>query len=175
MTSNGNPKYLRYGGLFLLACVIMPVFFLGCSCGKSVENSKESRRHIASEVKSDGIGSFRLRDYRNIEKDSVYKFDSVVVEIRGDTVIKDRWHYTGNEKIKTVYLTDTLVMDRWHYMSKTDTLYLYKDKKVEVEKKLTWWEQKKQEYGGIAIISSIVFAAIFCITRIKDNDKKRCS
>lgn len=42
---------------------------------------------------------------------------------------------------------------------------------VEVEKKLTWWERMKMEYGGFAMGVAAALAFIFCVFVKKDLEK----
>lgn len=170
MINSRNARNLRCGGLFLLACIIVPIFLLGCTGGKSVENNIESSNHVASVLQKDSLVDSRSRDYKHIEKDSTYKLDSVVVMMKGDTIIKDRWHFLKTEKTKTVHLTDTVVKEINHYFSKTDTLKIYKDKKIEVEKKLSWWEDKKMKLGGFSLVASFLFASLYGLERARRKD-----
>lgn len=72
------------------------------------------------------------REYR----DSIYLKDSVFVREKGDTVYVDKFKYLYKEVNKT----DTF------YVSHTDTVATV----VEVEKKLSRWQNFKMEFGGIA-------------------------
>lgn len=173
MSNYGNARYLRCVGLFLLACVIMPILLFGCAGGKTVENNMESTNHATNIMQKDSLKDSRLRDYQHIEKDSAYKLDSVVVTIKGDTIIKERWHFLKSEKVKAVYLTDTIVKEINHYFSRTDTLKIYKDKKVEVEKKLSWWEDKKMKLGGFSLVASFLFASLYGLERARRKDAER--
>ena len=71
-------------------------------------------------------------------KDSVYVKDSTHVRERGDTVF---WY-----RLKFVFMNKSV----------TDTVYIerYKDRDVPVpvERKLSWWERQKMDYGGWAML-----------------------
>ena len=71
-------------------------------------------------------------------KDSVYVKDSTHVRERGDTVF---WY-----RLKFVFMNKSV----------TDTVYIerYKDRDVPVpvERKLSWWERQKVDYGGWAML-----------------------
>ena len=87
-----------------------------------------------------------------VEVDSIYMQDSVYIKEKGDTIYMYKYKYLNRYKL----LTDTM------YVNRTDTIYNV----VEVEKKLTKWQQTKQELGGIAfgcivvLIIGIIFALI---------------
>ena len=71
-------------------------------------------------------------------RDSVYVKDSTHVRERGDTVF---WY-----RLKFVFMNKSV----------TDTVYIerYKDRDVPVpvERKLSWWERQKVDYGGWAML-----------------------
>lgn len=161
MRYSRNARYLRCGGLFLLACILMPFFLFGCAGGKSVENNTEYRDHTSNTMQKDSLKDSRSRDYMHFEKDSSYKLDSVVVMMKGDTIIKDRWHFLKTEKTKTIHRTDTVVREINHYFSKIDTLKFYINRKIKVEKKLTWWERQKLECCGFFMGAFIVVTLLF--------------
>lgn len=72
--------------------------------------------------------------FSKILKDSVYIRDSVLV--KGDTVVKNKYVYV--------------------YRNLVDTFYVYRDKEIEVpvpvERKLSWWEKMKMDFGGWVIL-----------------------
>ena len=72
-----------------------------------------------------------------VQRDSIYKYDSVFVRERGDTV----------EVVKCRYL----FVDKWRrdtmYVERIDTIRI----PVPVERELSRWERVKQEAGGVAI------------------------
>lgn len=77
-------------------------------------------------------------------RDSVYVKDSTHVRERGDTVF---WY-----RLKFVFMnksvTDTVFMERVREV----------DVPVMVERKLSWWERQKVDYGGWAML--IIVAAM---------------
>ena len=72
-----------------------------------------------------------------LQRDSIWLHDSISVREKGDTVWMERWHTKYIEKTRT----DTL------YRAKTDSVPV----PYTVEKKLTRWQQAKQDYGGGAM------------------------
>lgn len=81
--------------------------------------------------------------FSQLIRDSVYVRDSVYIRDRGDTV------YLYKDKYVFVY------------KDRVDTLFVEREKKVEipvpVERKLSWWERVKIDYGGWVML--IVFIA----------------
>ena len=81
--------------------------------------------------------------FSQLIRDSVYVRDSVYIRDRGDTV----YQY----KDKYVFV----------YKDRVDTLFVEREKEVEipvpVERKLSWWERVKIDYGGWVML--IVFIA----------------
>ena len=76
--------------------------------------------------------------FSQLIRDSVYVRDSVYIRDRGDTVYR--------YKDKYVYL----------YKDRVDTMFVEREKEVEVpvpvERKLSWWERQKVDYGGWAML-----------------------
>ena len=76
--------------------------------------------------------------FASVFRDSVYVKDSTHVRERGDTVF---WY-----RLKFVFMNKSV----------TDTVYIerYKDRDVPVpvERKLSWWERQKVDYGGWAML-----------------------
>lgn len=82
--------------------------------------------------------------------------------VQHDSIFTDRWH-THYEYIKgdTLHLIDTFYTDRWRSKEVHDTTYISNDVpvpyevKVEVEKKLYWWQKLTMWLGSIAIVGGI--------------------
>ena len=91
------------------------------------------------------------------QRDSIHVHDSIVIQSKGDTVFRDRWH--------------TLYRDR--YLS--DTTYIYRTDSIQVpylvERNLTWWQKVKQETGGIAI--GVIIALCFIILFLMKKNRKK--
>ena len=77
-----------------------------------------------------------------IQRDSIYKYDSIYVRDKGDTVFVDRYKYMFIDKVRV----DTMVSVR------VDTLAV----PYPVEKELTRWEQFRLDVGGYAIFAVVV-------------------
>ena len=76
--------------------------------------------------------------FSQLIRDSVYVRDSVYIRDSGDTVYR--------YKDKYVFV----------YKDRVDTMYVEREKEVEVpvpvERKLSWWERQKVDYGGWAML-----------------------
>ena len=81
-----------------------------------------------------------------IERDSIYERDSVFVAVKADTVFKTSLKYVYRDRI----VRDTVSVLRCDTIAKV----------VEVEKKLSFWEQKKLELGGVAMLVALLLAII---------------
>ncbi len=82
-----------------------------------------------------------------IERDSIYQRDSVFVAVKADTVFKTSLKYVYRDRI----VRDTVSVLRLDTVAKV----------VEVEKKLSFWQQKKLELGGVAMWLIPLLAGIF--------------
>ena len=77
-----------------------------------------------------------------IQRDSIYKYDSIHVRDKGDTVFVDRYKYLFVDKLRR----DTL------YVCRTDTIRV----PYPVERELTAWQRVKLEAGGYAVCAVVV-------------------
>lgn len=83
-----------------------------------------------------------------VMKDSVFLYDSVFVHAKGDTVWLEKWHTQYKDRTKEVVKTDTVI--------KNDSIQI----SYPVERKLSKWEQTKIDYGGKAIIFTLLILYI---------------
>mgnify|MGYP007037143551 CR=1 FL=1 len=81
-----------------------------------------------------------------IERDSIHVHDSVYIYLQGDTVYEERWKTIYKE----VFRTDTFLI------TKTDTI----NHIVEVEKKLTKWQQTKMDVGAGVLYAVPILIAV---------------
>lgn len=171
------PFLNRSKALFLLVGIITLFLFLGCSCGKTVQNNSISSHREATSMQKDSTDTSEghVRTSGMYAHDSIYNSDSVVIMVINDTVLRERWHFRTHTNTKLVYLTDTMVIKRDIYHTKVDTLkfYVTKTKYKEVEKKLSWWDDKKMKYGGVGIISSLVLACMYAMERVRRNEERK--
>lgn len=103
--------------IIIIAIVIVLLFCLfGCRSAKPIYHE---------EIKHDTIINTIYKD--RLVYDSIYKYDSIFVQIKGDTIYieKDRYLYKYLYKYDTIAITDTIIK----YDTKTEI------KEVEVKKK----------------------------------------
>lgn len=82
----------------------------------------------------------------NVERDSIHVHDSVYIYMQGDTVFDVRWKTIYKE----IFRTDTFIVE------KTDTINTI----VEIEKKLTKWQQTKMDIGGGVMYAVPILIAV---------------
>ena len=92
--------------------------------------------------------SVRIVDVR---RDSVYVMDSVIVKSKADTVYVTRWRTEYKEALRV----DTFLVER------IDTLNTI----VEVEKKLSKWQQTKMDVGAGVLYAVPILIALFILYR----------
>lgn len=85
----------------------------------------------------------------SVRSDSIVVHDSIYIVERGDTV----FHY----KYKYIY-RDRVLHDTLHH-HRCDTITQF----VEVEKQLTFWQQKKMEIGSLVMWIAPFIAAIMLV------------
>ena len=91
------------------------------------------------------------------QRDSIHVRDSIVIQSKGDTVFRDRWHTVYKDKL----LRDTT------YIYRTDSIQV----PYPVERDLTWWQRAKVQVGEIAIGVIIALCLIIALL-IRKNRKK---
>jgi hypothetical protein len=84
-----------------------------------------------------------------IRTDSLYLHDSILVREKGDTVTIEKWHTRYRDRIVESIKTDTFIQ--------RDTIPV----PYPVEKRLSWWQQRKQDFGEIMLV--LLAIAAFCI------------
>lgn len=87
-----------------------------------------------------------------VERDSFYERDSVFVAVKADTVYHARTVYRYRDRV----MRDTV------FCMKCDTV----TKVVEVERSLSFWQQKKLELGGVAMWGILLLVGLFFIKRL---------
>lgn len=89
------------------------------------------------------------------QRDSIHVHDSIVIQSKGDTIFRDRWH--------------TLYRDRFL----CDTTYIYITDSVQVpypvERPLSRWQRAKLELGGWAFGAIILFSMVIVGWIVKKN------
>ena len=93
------------------------------------------------------------REKLKIERDSIHVHDSVYIYLQGDTVYEERWKTIYKE----VFRTDTFLI------TKTDSI----NHIVEIEKKLTKWQQTKMDVGAgvLYAVPILIMVGLFILYR----------
>ena len=171
MGNSRKGRNLRSVALFFVMLTITPLLILACSCAKTAQNNTVYHDSAHTSVRRDSV-NHRQSHWQEIQQhDSVIKQDSVLVYIKGDTVIKERWHNLTTTRWKTTTKTDTIVSDIYKFV--TDTVkakyYVNRYKTKEVEKPVSTWHKIRLFTGDCVLI----FLAIFAVCWINERIKKR--
>ena len=87
-----------------------------------------------------------------IERDSIFERDSVFVAVKADTVFFSRVQYRYRDRI----VHDTISVQR------SDTIM----KVIEVEKSLSYWQQKKIQVAEIILCLAPLLAGVFVFRKL---------
>lgn len=159
MENSRKGRNLRSVALFFAMLIITPLLIFGCSCAKTAQNNTVYHDSEHTSVRRDSVNQRQIHWQDTRQHDSVFKQDSVLVYIKGDTVIKERWH--------------NLTTTRWKTSTKTDTIkvkyYVNRYKTKEVEKPASTWHKIRLFAGDCVLL----FLAIFAVCWIKERIKKR--
>lgn len=116
-----------------------------------------------------------LSKWNNIfAHDSIYRKDSVVVQIKGDTVYKDRWHLLTKTNKAYIYKTDTIFSDIYRLATDTivNTKYVMKWKTKEVEKRMSLLTRLRLIIGDCFLLFLGLTRLQAILVRWKKKDKK---
>lgn len=162
---------MRSVALFFAMLIITPLLFLGCSCAKTAQNNTVYHDSTHTSARRDSVNQRQIHWQDTQQHDSVFRQDSVLVYVKGDTVIKERWHNLTTTRWKTLTKTDTIVGDIYKFV--TDTVkvkyYVNRYKIKEVEKPVSRWHKMRLFAGDCVLI----FMAIFAVCWINERIKKR--
>lgn len=171
MENSRKGRNLRSVALFLAMLTITPLFIFGCSCAKTAQNNTVYHDSAHTSVRRDSVNQRQIHWQDTQQHDSVFKQDSVLVYIKGDTIIKERWHNLTTTRWKTSTKTDTIVFDIYKFV--TDTVkakyYVNRYKTKEVEKPASTWHKIRLFAGDCVLI----FLAILAVCWINERIKKR--
>ena len=156
--------------LFFAMLIITPLLIFGCSCAKTAQNNTIYHDSAYTSVRRDSVNQLQSHWQDTQQHDSIYKHDSVLVYINGDTVIKERWHNLTTTRWKTTTKTDTIV--GYIYKFVTDTVkikyYVNRYKTKEVEKPASTWQKVRLFIGDCVLL----FLALIAFKWIKERIKK---
>lgn len=146
----------------LLIVIFAGLLTVACKSNKEVTVEREML------IIHDTVRETRRDTLRQIsfQRDTLYSRDSIYVEMRGDTLIREVFRYRYRDRL----VTDTL------YRAIGDTLtekagaenYLTRTVRetVEVERKLRWWQTLLQWTGGLCWGFFLLFA-IYALIKYK--------
>lgn len=171
MENSRKGRNLRSLALFLAMLIITPLLILGCSCAKTAQNNTVYNDSAHTSARRDSVNQRQIHLQDTQQHDSVFRHDSVLVYIKGDTVIKERWHNLTTTRWKTTTKTDTIVVDIYKFV--TDTVkvkyYVNRYKTKEVEKPSSTWQKIRLFIGDCVLL----FLALISFDWIKERIKKR--
>lgn len=171
MEKSRKGRNLRSVALFFAVLIITPLLILGCSCAKSATNNTVYRDSAHTSARRDSVNQRQIHWQDTRQHDSIFKHDSVLVYIKGDTVIKERWHNLTTTRWRTTTKTDTIVGDIYTFV--TDTVkvkyYVNRYKTKEVEKPASTWQKVRLFFGDCVLL----FLALVAVNWIRVRIKKR--
>lgn len=171
MENSRKGRNLRSVALFFAVLIITPLLILGCSCAKTAANNTIYRDSAHTSTRHDSVNQRQIHWQDTRQHDSVFKHDSVLVYIKGDTIIKERWHNLTTTRWKTTTKTDTIVGDTYVFV--TDTVkvkyYVNRYKTKEVEKPASTWQKVRLFFGDCVLL----FLALVAVNWIRVRIKKR--
>ena len=171
MENSRKGRNLRSVALFLAMLIITPLLIFGCSCAKTAQNNTSYHDSAHTSVRRDSVNQRQIHWQDTKQHDSVFRQDSVLVYIKGDTIIKERWHNLTTTRWKTTTKTDTIVGDIYTYV--TDTVkvkyYVNRYKTKEVEKPASTWQKVRIFIGDCVLL----FLALIAFKWINERIKKR--
>lgn len=171
MENSRKGRNLRSVALLLAMLIITPLLILGCSCAKTATNNTVYHDSTHTSAIRDSVNQRQIHWQDTRQHDSVFKQDSVLVYIKGDTVIKERWHNLTTTRWKTTTKTDTIVGDTYVFV--TDTVkvkyYVNRYKIKAVEKPAGTWHKIRLLAGDCVLL----FLPIFAVRWINERIKKR--
>lgn len=160
---------MRSVALFIAMLIITPLLILGCSCAKTAQNNTVYRDSAHTSARRDSVNHRQIHWQDTQQHDSVFRHDSVLVYIKGDTVIKERWHNFTTTRWKTTTKTDTIVGDIYTFV--TDTVkvkyYVNRYKTKEIEKPVGTWHKIRLLIGDCVILFLFPIAVCWINKRIK--------
>lgn len=171
MENSRKGRNLRSVAFFLVMLIITPLLILGCSCAKTAQNNTVYHDSTHTSARRDSVNQRQIHWQDTRQGDTVIKQDSVLVYIKGDTVIKERWHNLTTTRWKTSTKTDTIVGDTYVFV--TDTVkvkyYVNRYKTKEVEMPVSTWHKIRLFIGDCVLL----FLALVAVCWIKERIKKR--
>ena len=173
MENSRKGRNLRSASLFIVMLIITPLLILGCSCAKTAQNNSVYYDSAYTSSRRDSV-SHRQTHWKDTQQhDSVFRQDSVLVYIKGDTVIKERWHNLTTTKWKTTTKTDTIIGDTYVFVTDTVKVKYYVNRYItkDVEKPESTWRKIRLFIGDCVILLLFILAVNLIKKRIKKRVK----
>ena len=171
MENSRKGRNLRSVALFFAMLIITPLLIFGCSCAKTAQNNTIYHDSAYTSVRRDSVNQLQSHWQYTRQHDSIFKQDSVLVYINGDTVIKEHWHNLTTTRWITTTKTDTIVGNIYKFV--TDTVkvkyYVNRYKTKEIEKPVSTWHKIRLFIGDCVLL----FLALISVNWIKERIKKR--
>ncbi len=149
--------YNRFTKFLVLLLILLALIALGGCRSIKVVTATES--HTDSTYIATNWMEMLMRTIS--QKDSVYIHDSIIIDKTGDTTRIDRSHIS--EHWSTIH--DTIYLSRETH----DTIYITNrdtiPQIVEVEKKLTKWQQARMRFGGAAMVLLVCAGVVWVVKR----------
>ncbi len=142
----GTQQYGNYGcggPVIMYGLLLLWAVFMLCSCRTVYVPVREV--HTEVEHKTDSF----------MQRDSIYLHDSVFIHSRHDTVFFEKWHTRYRDKIVEVVRVDSFV--------RCDSIPV----PYPVERQLTRWQRLKQDWGGGAILLTLIVFTLVVVKLVK--------
>ena len=157
-------KRTIYAALLLTLAILLASAI--CSCSKKVYVPVERTRTVTD---STFIHRADTLTHQLHTIDTLMLRDSVVVMVRGDTIIKEAWRTRDRVSIirDTVRIGNGFELQELHRDTIREPQIVEVEKEVvkEVEKKPPWWKRALQYTGGVALILLMLWIAAKAILR----------
>ena len=164
--------------MLLIGLVVAGIAVLLSSCTRTTYVPVETVRTEC--VKADTTGLYdRLRDYF----ESIYRretsADSVIDRSKETVVIKENGDTARHDRERIVYVSSHREKELEHKLAQRDSVIDALRLQLEsvesdsipipypVEKKLTWWQQTKMDFGGVAIVALVTIVCIAVVWLIR--------
>lgn len=142
---------------WLLAIIIVEAMVLLAAAMCSCTGTRTVQVPVEVERVSMRTDTLRLLTHT---RDTVIDRDTVLIELRGDTILREvtRWRWRISESRDTLWQT------------KTDSVYVEKPVTITVAAPLTGWQRVKQNLGGYALaLSAVLIVAALLWLRFRKS------
>jgi len=145
-----NKYYDKQGVIIILSVILAILLFILCSCSAT----KSMQKTVNSQVKTEYI----YKTDTLLKRDTISRFDSVFVKLKGDTTYIERWH--------TLYKVKYEYKNRVDTVCRTDTITKVEYGEKIVEKGMSFWQKVKNCLIG-TIIGCIITVLVLFLAKLK--------